>query len=72
MQDALNYPERRPEIKAVYMTGLNHPGYTEPRNLWVKPDFNGGGIRTYKWNPDYVRKQETKAAQTQKSAQSAE
>ena len=71
-QDALNYPERRPEIKAVYMTGLNHPGYTEPQNLWVKPDFNGGGIRTYKWNPDYVRKQETKAAQTQKSAQSAE
>ena len=63
-QDALNYPERRTEIKAVYMTGLNHPGYTEPQNLWIKPDFEAGKIRPYKWNPDYVRKTGQQAAQS--------
>ena len=65
----MNFPEKQKEVKAVYMTGLKLPYQSEPGDRWVKPDFEGGRIRTYRWNPDYVRKQDTKAVQTQTQSQ---
>lgn len=62
--EALNFPEKRQEVKAVYITGLKLPYQSEPGNRWVKPDFEGGRIRTYRWNPDYVRKTGQQSAQT--------
>ncbi len=67
--EAMNFPEKQKEVKAVYMTGLKLPYQSEPGDRWVKPDFEGGRIRTYRWNPDYVRKQDTKAVQTQTRSQ---
>lgn len=55
-QEALSIPEKRPEVKAIYMRGLKFQGEQEPQDRWVKPDFEAGKIRPYKWNPDYTRK----------------
>lgn len=67
-QAALNSPEKQQNIKAVYMRGLQFPGSVSPVDRWVKPNFEEGRIRTYRWNPDYSRKQ-TATAQTQQQTQ---
>lgn len=63
--EAVNFPEKQKEVKAVYMTGLKLPYQSEPGDRWVKPDFEGGRIRTYRWNPDQTRRQDTKQKQSQ-------
>lgn len=66
-QEALDHPEKRPDVKAVYLRGVQFPGDPMPVNRWVKPDYEAGIIKPYRWNPDRSRKQS--AAQTQAPAQ---
>ena len=56
-QEALNFPEKQKDVKAVYMRGLQFPGSAERGDRWVKPNFEEQRIRTYRWNPDYARRQ---------------
>ena len=56
-QEALNFPEKQKDVKAIYMRGLQFPGSAERVDRWVKPNFEEQRIRTYRWNPDYARRQ---------------
>lgn len=56
-QEAMNFPEKQKDVKAVYMRGLQFPGSAERVDRWVKPNFEEQRIRTYRWNPDYARRQ---------------
>lgn len=58
-QDALNFPEKRADVKATYMRGLKFPNTPEPQDRWVKPNYEQGAFKYYRWNPDYSRKQQT-------------
>ena len=58
-QEALNFPEKRSDVKAAYMRGLKFPDTPEPQNRWVKPNYEQGAFKYYRWNPDYSRKQQT-------------
>ena len=62
-QEALNFPEKQKDVKAVYMRGLQFPGSAEQVDRWVKPNFEEQRIRTYRWNPDYARRQTTTTQQ---------
>lgn len=62
-QEALNFPEKQKDVKAVYMRGLQFPGSAERVDRWVKPNFEEQRIRTYRWNPDYARRQTTTTQQ---------
>ena len=62
-QEALNFPEKQKDVKAVYMRGLQFPGSAEQVDRWVKPNFEEQRIRTYRWNPDYARRQATTTQQ---------
>lgn len=62
-QEALNFPEKQKDVKAVYMRGLQFPGSAERVDRWVKPNFEEQRIRTYRWNPDYARRQATTTQQ---------
>ncbi len=70
-QEALNFPEKQKDVKAVYMRGLQFPGSAEQVDRWVKPNFEEQRIRTYRWNPDYARRQ-APTAQQQAPQQSAQ
>jgi len=67
-QEAVNFPEKQGDVKAIFMRGLQMPSSPAPLDRWVKPSFTENKIRFYRWNPDYVRKQDAKAAQAQKPA----
>ena len=67
-QEAVNFPEKQSDVKAIFMRGLQMPSSPAPLDRWVKPSFTENKIRFYRWNPDYVRKQDAKAAQAQKPA----
>lgn len=58
-QEALNFPEKRSDVKAAYMRGLKFPDTPEPQDRWVKPNYEQGAFKYYRWNPDYSRKQRT-------------
>ena len=61
--DALNFPEKRKDVKATYLQGLQFPGSPERADRWVKPDYEAGKIKSYRWNPDYSRKQSSSQSQ---------
>lgn len=61
--DALNFPEKRKDVKATYLQGLQFPGSPERADRWVKPDYEAGKIKSYRWNPDYSRKQSSLQSQ---------
>ena len=67
-QEAVNFPEKQGDVKAIFMRGLQMPSSPAPLDRWVKPSFTENKIRFYRWNPDYVRKQDANAAQAQKPA----
>lgn len=70
-QEALSFPEKRPGVRAVYMRGLKFQGNPEPQDRWVKPDFEAGRIRPYRWNPDYSRRQSAPSQSQQQPAPQA-
>ena len=49
-------PSKRAEVKAVYMKDMKLDGKDQPVSLWVKPNYDEGKLKFYKWNPDYVKK----------------
>ena len=63
--DALNFPEKRKDVKATYLQGVQFPGSQERVNRWVKPDYEAGRIKSYRWNPDRSYKQSATQAPAQ-------
>ena len=49
-------PGKRAEVKAVYMKDMKLDGKDQPVSLWVKPNYDEGKLKFFKWNPDYVKK----------------
>ena len=49
-------PGKRAEVKAVYMKDMKLDSKDQPVSLWVKPNYDEGKLKFYKWNPDYVKK----------------
>ena len=62
-QEALNNPEKRSDVKAIYLRGVQFPGDPTPVNRWVKPNYEAGTIKPYRWNPDLSRKQSSSQSQ---------
>lgn len=60
-------PNKRAEIKAVYMKDMKLDGKDQPVSLWVKPNYENGKLDFRKWNPDYVRKTAAKVKPTVES-----
>ena len=57
--EAAKDPSKRADVKAFFIRGLHHKepiktvdGRGETFDAWVKPDFEEGKMKFYKWNPD--------------------
>ena len=63
-------PSKRADVQAFYIEGMVN-GKGEKFNAFVKPDFEEGKMKFYKWNPDKKQSQGTKETTAQQKQQTS-
>ncbi|MCM1301801.1 MAG: DUF3945 domain-containing protein [Bacteroides cellulosilyticus] len=62
--EAVDDPTKQKEVRAFYIQGMVKDRQEEPFNAWVKPDFEQGKMKFYRWDPDRAKRQGATAKPT--------